>query len=254
MIVLEKLPIYPKGVFYIDSFLYLIYRNLRLKIFNLIFAVLLANLTYAESFICNKDVTDGNSRLESLQKSYQNVLTLEADFTQRSYLSALQVEEQSSGRLWLEKPGLMKWHYQQPEEYYYLIKEQTFTQYLPLDQQVTINNFGEVTLSDLPTSFLMGLGELKQDFNLDRACWNSNQEIILSMSPKERKTQDAGLSKLNLLVKKTDSSLIGAQIIDLTDNVTEIKLSELKINQDFKASIFTLNYPNDTFINDNRAK
>ncbi len=216
--------------------------------------MIIANLSFADSFTCSKDYTEGNSRLDLLQKSYQGVLTLEGKFSQRSYLSALQVEEKSSGILWLEKPGLMKWHYQEPEEYYYLIKEQTFSQYLPLDQQVTINNFGEVTLSDLPTSFLMGLGELKQDFKLDRSCWNSEEQIILMMSPKELKNQDAGLSKLNLLVKKEDSSLIGAQIVDLTDNITEIKLSELKLNQEFKSSIFTLNYPKDTFINDNRAK
>ena len=59
------------------------------------------NIGYAE--------TPEQQILDAVQQKYENILTFEADFTQRSYVKMMDKAHEAKGKVQIKKPGKMKW-------------------------------------------------------------------------------------------------------------------------------------------------
>ena len=183
--------------------------------------------------------------ISKIQSVYEKVGFLQADFNQDSYLASLDVSESSHGKMWFQKPGKMKWHYLEPDEQFFIINENKLTFYQVVDKQATIDNFDKVLLTELPVAFLMGIGDIKKQFNVQDIC-NGSSGLIISLSPitpnKISKTKmsnfkdfdgnrvadDKDNSKENpvksfkLLVDEKSFVPLGADIQDISGNKTSI--------------------------------
>lgn len=214
----------------------------------LVFSVCFAN----DDFVCSQSYlskSKTNEILDSMQKSYSAVFDLESDFKQVSYLAALDIEEESSGKLWLKKPGLMKWHYQKPEEQFFLINDNTFWQYNVSEKQATISDFKEVALSDLPTSFLLGAGNIAKDFKVQNSCYDKEKiNYIFNLIPKEIKDE---LKSVSIIVNK-NNDLIAVSVVDNSQNYTNLYLINSTNNTSIKNDLFALSIPKGVDINDYR--
>ena len=110
----------------------------------------------------------GDPRIEadvaSLQRKYSGMRDLQMDFVQ-SYGWPGRRPRTESGRVFLRRPGLMRWEYQEPEEKLFLSDGETIHFYLPDRKQVQKGRVGRSRDRRLPFLFLLGRGNLKRDFS-----------------------------------------------------------------------------------------
>ena len=190
---------------------------------------------------------------EKLQQAYRNVQSLRADFLQDSYLAALDMQEQSTGTMVFDKPGKMRWEYQRPEPQLFIIREQEVLLHQPQEKQLLIDSAEQMLLSDLPLSFLMGVGKLSEDFKVQRAC-ETTEGIVLWLEPKrEQQAVERGLAQLRLLVSPKDFLPVGGYVVDRSGNITAILLQRLKVNSGVLSSEFQFVAPPGTDVVDRRA-
>ncbi|MGI6524234.1 MAG: LolA family protein [Bdellovibrionota bacterium] len=207
------------------------------------------------SFECTEQVSNKEAQelIDRVQKKYSNITALHANFIQSSYLAAVDTSEGSSGQVWLAKPAKMKWQYEVPEEQSFLMNDKTLWYYQPLDQQVLIQNFEEVVLTDLPVAFLVGVGDLRKDFTLQASCRSSNGVVLKlkQVAGHEAKEELAGFS---LLIDTALDFPRGAEISHVGGNRTSILLENIELQPKISDDIFKPDFPKGTDINDMRKK
>jgi outer membrane lipoprotein carrier protein len=202
-------------------------------------------------FACGGIATAGDPRLlEKVQVSYAKVTTVQASFAQVAYLSALDVQEVSTGRVWFQKPGKMRWRYESPEIQEFGIAGSEVVLYQETDKQVIVDAASSVLLSDLPVSFLLGLGNLKRDFTLLESCKGEGGTII-SVVPKDAKSQQ-GVRLLKLAIAPETLRPLGAEVIDEAGNITTIRLINPTWNGNLAATDLVVNYPKGVDVVDRR--
>ncbi|RMG43203.1 MAG: outer membrane lipoprotein carrier protein LolA, partial [Candidatus Dadabacteria bacterium] len=189
----------------------------------------------SERFQCSSARVLGESAgerlISRLQESYNRLSSFKADFLQESYLLALDTSEISAGTVYFDKPGRMRWEYRDPAGQLFIIADNTFWYYQPDERQVLVDSVQKAVLSDLPLSFLMGLGDLKKSFRLIKACQRKNSFIlILSPESSHKRNNGTELQEFSLLVSGDDYIPIGASIRDIAGNITSIVFENLKIN------------------------
>ena len=205
-------------------------------------------------------LADGEALLAKVQSAYAGVEALHGGFRQDSYVAALDENETSMGEMWFGKPGKMRWVYSQPRPQTVVINNGTLWLYQPDKQQVLIDDIGQVFLSSLPVSFMMGLGNVTKDFDLKGAC-RGDQGTIVRLVP--HKTPEKGhgadsqndtLEGFDLLVDAEQSLPKGAKISSLGGNVTAIIFKGLK-SQGVPAdpARFVLEYPKGVDVMDKRV-
>ena len=221
----------------------------------IIFALaLVSSSVQADSFDCKGQaaVSDPQSIVRQVQDRYSATPTFHARFLQNSFLAALETAESSSGDVWFAKPGQMKWHYEKPEEQVFILKDETLWLHYIHDKQVLIDNLKTITLSELPVSFLLGLGDLSKDFKVTESCRNPNG-IVLNLVPATRNPQDDSLESLTLLVDPVSYLPRGAAVNDVAGNRTAILLNQMDTKTKPSEATFATNFPKGTDIDDRRG-
>lgn len=207
----------------------------------------------ALSFDCNnrKNLTgdEGLSTMSKVQAAYQTLSSLEGLFDQESYMAALDISELSSGEVKFKKPGLMRWDYVSPKEQSFIVSDSTFWFYQKEQKQVLINSLDKAFLTDLPVSFLLGVGDLVKDFSFKSGC-RDDASVILELSSKKNKDK---LKILKLLVDPITFQPKGAFVEDVGGNVTSIILRGVTSNVPIGNSSFEARFPKDTDIDDQRS-
>ena len=110
----------------------------------------------------------GDPRIEAdvaaLQRKYSGMRDLQMNFVQ-SYGWPGRRPRTESGRVFLRRPGFMRWEYREPEEKLFLSDGETIHFYLPDRKQVQKSRVRRSRDRRLPFLFLLGRGDLKRDFS-----------------------------------------------------------------------------------------
>jgi outer membrane lipoprotein carrier protein len=193
--------------------------------------------------------------LSKVQQRYSGIEALHGDFRQDSYVAALDEQEASSGEMWFGKPGKMRWVYTKPHPQVVVINQSTLWLYQPENRQVVIDEIGNVLLSSLPVSFMMGLGNLSRDFDLKGACQGPDG-VILRLVPHKSAEKDGGgdaLEGFDLLVDSAQFLPKGAKISSLGGNTTAIVFANLSTKVPAgDQGRFVLEYPKGVDVMDRR--
>jgi outer membrane lipoprotein carrier protein len=212
-----------------------------------------------KAFECSKGSEISSAEAQQLiarvQTTYASIETLQGNFKQDSYVAALDEQETSSGEMWFGKPGKMRWVYAKPRPQTVVINGGTLWLYQPENRQVVIDDIGNVLLSSLPVSFMMGLGNLSRDFELKGAC-KTEEGVVLRLLPQKKgpqETQGEALEGFDLLVDVDQGLPKGAKISSLGGNVTAIVFSSLSTKGGPQpAGRFVLEYPKGVDVMDRR--
>jgi len=204
---------------------------------------------YAADFGCENPLPTPKGLVEGVEASYLKTSSITADFFQTSFFAGLDKKEASKGTVQFARPGKMNWDYQEPDPQRFVSDGSTIYFYQPKLNQVTLTSFKEAFSSELPVTFLLGLGSLSKSFNALGIC-KSAEGTLIKLAPK---AEDASLSSFTLLVDKTSFSPLGAKIVDLGGNETSILLVAPKFNSSIPAVAFDFKIPLGVDVIDNRG-
>lgn len=177
--------------------------------------------------------------LDAIQNQYEKVLTFEADFSQKSYVKAMNQTQSVKGQVQIKKPGKMRWVYGAPDTQILISNEKTLWLYVPEEEQATKVPVESIYSSNTPALFLAGKGKLTHAFNVESVSQES-QNIVVTLVPKN---EDQSLARLVLLADKKNYQIIGSTVYDKLGNKTEIHFNRIRVNQEIPEEQFQLKTP-----------
>jgi outer membrane lipoprotein carrier protein len=138
-----------------------------------------------------------------------------------------------------KRPGKMFWRYEEPKGQFVLADGKFLYFYQPDQNQVIKSPLKNAFRSDIPLSFLLGIGNLKKDFNAVLKATEETQ-YILRLEPKG---ESGGFSEVLVGVAKTSSDILWVSVRDATNNLTTIRLSGMRKGVGLKDAVFHLEVP-----------
>jgi len=183
--------------------------------------------------------TAGESLLERIQERYDSMKDYRAEFEQVTEYQTVNRTVRGKGEVYYKKPGRMLWVYEEPDGQFVLADGRHLYFYQPQENQVIKTRLGAAFRSDLPLSFLLGIGQIRTYFNagvVERI--DSNYRIDLY--PRQA---DAGFKKLQLTVSSQNYDIKRAQIEDVGGNRWAIDFRSIEHDIELKPSVFELKVP-----------
>ncbi len=187
---------------------------------------------------------DAEFVLEGLQKRYDSTFDFVSDFSQETEVKTLNRQLRASGTVYFKKPGKMLWKYEDPKGQLVLADGEFVYFYQPEQKQVLKTRLSKAFLSDTPLSFLLGIGELKRDFQ-GTLTGSEGEAYEIRLVPKDRLGE---IGRLFLGVDKKDFDILWARIEDAVGNVTTIRFYKMQRGVGVDDSLFRLKLPKDVDI------
>lgn len=179
------------------------------------------------------------SVVDNLQKSYDSAADFVADFRQETEIKTLNRSLQAWGKLYFKRPGKMLWRYEEPQGQWVLADGKNFYFYQPEQGQIIKSPLKNAFRSDIPLSFLLGLGDLRRDF---KATLQGTEEAhyVLQLEPKK---ESGGLGRILLGIDRRKFDILWARIEDAVGNLTTVRFSDMRKGVGVQDSLFGLQIP-----------
>jgi outer membrane lipoprotein carrier protein len=206
---------------------------------------LAASLVVAITLLCGirPGVAAGSNQaeaiIERLQKNYDLMADFVADFRQETDVKTLNRSLKASGKVSFKRPGKMLWLYEEPKGQFVLADGKHLYFYQPDQNQVIKSPLKNAFRGDIPLSFLLGLGNLKKDFNATLKASENNQ-YVLRLEPKG---EAGGYSEILMGVDKTSADIDWVSVRDAANNLTTLSFSAMRKGVGLKDSLFRVQIP-----------
>ncbi|HKX51011.1 MAG TPA: outer membrane lipoprotein carrier protein LolA [Candidatus Binatia bacterium] len=211
--------------------------NLKLK--RLLGALVIALCLTAQDWITAAEPKSAEQVVDALQKNYDATIDFIADFQQETEVKTLNRSLKAWGKLSFKRPGKMLWRYDEPKGQIVLTDGSHLYFLQPEQNQVIKSPLKNAFRSDIPLSFLLGLGNLKKDFNAVLKA-TEKDEYILRLEPKG---EAGGFSEILLGVSRSSADIVWVSIRDAANNLTSLRFSNMKKGVGLKDSLFRINIP-----------
>lgn len=182
-----------------------------------------------------------------VQSFYNNTKTFQADFTQTYVIKIQNKKKESKGKVAFEKPGKMSFRYADPNGNRVVSDGKTIKVYEQANQQLYES---KVEKSQYPAAlaFLMGQGNLQQDFTLkllDPATMKFEGGYVLECTPKQA---TPAYQKMLLYVDGPTNQVRRALILDAQGNRNRFDFLAPVINKPIAKTEFEFTAPPGTKI------
>ena len=174
-----------------------------------------------------------------VQAFYANVNQVTAKFRQVVTNAAFGDKKVSDGKVWIKKPGKMRWdYYSKPHEGKIdtkksFISNGTYLYVVEHDNKQVFRKNLQNDLMPVAISFLYGKGDLKAEFTpaLDTTgTYGTKDDLVLKLTPKKQSVQ---YKLLYLVVDPSNYRVKQSVIIDSSDNINHFRFYE----PDFDAKV-----------------
>jgi len=172
-----------------------------------------------------------------IQDKYSQIDTLEAEFSQKTYIALLDREQTRSGKLYIAH-NKFRIDYKTPEEQSYIFNGKTLWIYSPKYKEVETYEHTE-RISREALSFLSGLGALHDTFKVPSVKRRDNQNI-LTLIPRDR---DSRLKKIELIVDQESNAIKEATLWPKQGNRSHYIFSKLKLGAGIADKLFQFKAP-----------
>lgn len=196
-------------------------------------------VTIASAESSATETRSGDQIVDSLQKNYDATVDFVADFRQETEVKTLNRKLKASGKLYFKRPGKMLWRYEEPKGQFVLADGKNLYFYQPEQNQVIKSPLKNAFRSDIPLSFLLGLGNLKKEFSATLKGIEENQ-YVLHLEPKG---ELGGFSEVLVGVGRSTSDIDWVSVRDAAANVTTIRFSAMRKGVGVQESLFRFQVP-----------
>jgi outer membrane lipoprotein carrier protein len=187
---------------------------------------------------------NADSVVASVQTYYTKTQTLQADFRQTYTNTVFGKSSNSDGKLYIQKPGKMRWDYKKPELKHFISDGTTLWVYEKTSQQAFKQDLKDQILP-VAITFLYGQGDLAKDFviSLDPGKHGQKGDHVLKLVPRQPSAQ---YKHLWLVVDPADFHVKESIVVEASDNVNHFTFFNILSNaaaKYVKASLFTFKPP-----------
>jgi outer membrane lipoprotein carrier protein len=186
---------------------------------------------------------DAASVVHHVQEFYANIKQVSALFRQSVENATFGTSKTSDGKVWLAKPGKMRWDYYEKKQNDIIPKKSFISNGTTLyvvehDNKQVVKKDLKQDLLPVAVTFLYGKGDLSAEFNpaLDTSgTYGGKDDIVLKLTPKQPSAQ---YKALYLVVEKPDFHVSQSIIIDSSGNVNHFRFYTPDFTAEIKDSWF----------------
>ncbi|MGD9853235.1 MAG: outer membrane lipoprotein carrier protein LolA [Nitrospirales bacterium] len=191
------------------------------------------------------------SLVEKVEAQYAQTKDLQADFTQETRFEGFESGFSSSGKLYLKKPGLLRWDYLEPSTEQIYVDGDRVMMYVPDHQQVVKGTLTQLAASKGPLALLQDVGTLSQQFTIVDSSPEDRGDgtvPVLTLEPKPTGEGPPTLKKI--VLKLTPGSFLIQEItlLETSGNVSRVTFDHIRVNQGVSAQLLQFAVPPDVVV------
>ncbi len=189
---------------------------------------------------CTESPGSIESVLNALEKKY-NQKSFQADFTQVTTLAALDLADDSSGKVWFSHPGKMKWQYLLPDPHAFITNGETLWFYQPDSQQVSIGKAAGFFKAGAGGAFLSDITLIRTNYTA-RIKESTDKNILIELVPK---TPDPDLAAIDVQVFKENNEIHQVTTRNQFGDITQFDFYNIRFTP-LKPELFEFTPPEGT--------
>lgn len=188
--------------------------------------------------------------VKQLQARYEKTKDLQADFSQKTQIEGFERPVTSSGKVYIKKPGRLRWDYREPATEQIYVNQDDVKMYVPEHKQVLVGKLTQMAASKAPLELLQGAAKLDESFNIEPTTGNARGVggiPLITLTPKDKQSEATqNLQKIVVEVFPKVYYIRTVSLYEISGNVSVFVFSNLKPNLGLGNEVFDFNAPPDT--------
>jgi len=185
--------------------------------------------------------------VKKLQARYEQTKDFQADFQQTTRIEGFATPLTSGGKMYLKKPGLLRWDYREPDVEEIYVNRNDVMMYVPEHKQVLVGKLTQMAASQAPLQLLQGVAKLDEEFDIEPGKAGERGEGGLPLVTLTPKAADADptrtLTKIVVEVQPKTHYIKSVTIHEVSGNISTFRFNNLKPNSGLAASVFEFKVP-----------
>jgi outer membrane lipoprotein carrier protein len=184
-----------------------------------------------------------------LQSRYEKTKDLKADFTQQTLIEGFERAMTSSGKVYIKKPGRLRWNYLDPSTEDIYVNKDEVKVYVPEHNQVLVGKLTQMAASKAPLELLQGAAKLESSFNVEPTP-GKGRGIggirLLTLFPKAHDGEARGsVQRIVVEVFPKTYFIRTVSLYEISGNVSTFEFSSLQPNVGLGDELFEPKLPAD---------
>jgi outer membrane lipoprotein carrier protein len=178
-----------------------------------------------------------------VQSRYERTTRLQARFRQETRVPGFDQVQTGEGRVWILKPGMMRWDYTKPERQTIIANGETLWVYLPDDRQVIRDHIDHSLGTRTPALFLAGQARLTDLFRVTGMSSQGPGEgdfLQLELTPKG---ETLPYTRISLGIDPSSYLVTLVRVVDATGSMTAMWFSDIDTEAAVAPSLFQFHVP-----------
>jgi outer membrane lipoprotein carrier protein len=194
-----------------------------------------------------KESREVKEAVKKLQARYEQTRDLQADFKQSTKIEGFGTPIMSSGRMYIKKPGRLRWDYLDPNVEEIYVTQNDVMMYVPEHKQVLIGKLTQMAASQAPLQLLQGVGKLDEQFDVEATPDGRGEGglPLLTLLPKQSAAHESVRTVVKIVLELQPKShfIKRLAIHEVSGNVSTFQFENLKPNSGLKNTLFEFQIP-----------
>jgi len=190
--------------------------------------------------------------VKQLQARYVKTKDLQADFTQKTMIEGFERPITSSGKVYIKKPGRLRWNYLDPSVEDIYVNRDDVKVYVPEHKQMLVGKLTQMAASKAPLELLQGVATLEESFDIEPTPGKARGVggiRLLTLLPKSREGEAGrSLQRIVLEVFPKTYFIRTIALYEVSGNIASFEFSSLQSNIGLANALFDLKLPDDVVV------
>ena len=187
--------------------------------------------------------------MKRLQARYEKTKDLQADFTQKTTIEGFERPMTSSGKVYIKKPGRLRWNYLDPSAEDIYVQGDDVKVYVPEHKQVLVGKLTHMAASRAPLELLQGAANLDASFEAEPTPGKSRGVggiRLVTLVPKSHDAEAHGtVQRIVVEVFPKTYFIRSLSLHEVSGNVSNFEFSSLQSNIGLDDDLFVPKFPPD---------
>jgi outer membrane lipoprotein carrier protein len=194
----------------------------------------------------SKEAKEIKDVVKRLQARYEQTKDLQADFNQHTTIEGFATPITSSGRVYIKKPGRLRWDYLDPNVEEIYVNGNDVMMYVPEHKQVLVGKLTQMAASQAPLQLLQGMARLEEQFEIDPTPSGRGEGRLPMITLIPRATEPESVRTVNKIILELQPKthyIKTVSIHEVSGNISTFQFSNLKANSGLKTALFDFEVP-----------
>ena len=217
-----------------------------------VLALAVAPQVFAEQVVDEQARKEVLEVVKRLQSRYEKTKDLQANFTQKTSIEGFERPMTSSGKVYIKKPGRLRWNYLEPSTEDIYVNKDDVKVYVPEHNQVLVGKLTQMAASKAPLELLQGAAKLEASFDVEPTP-GKGRGIggirLLTLRPKAHEGDVRGsVQRIVVEVFPKTYFIRTVSLYEISGNVSNFEFSSLESNVGLGDDLFDPKLPADVEI------